>query len=94
MEMIVQEIRHELDRFLHTGQRGHLASALDERRDVEAWLERNAFFSVSKPEAALVAETHGRLDELFAQLRHVVDAPHQAVATDSVQSLVDDILTT
>ena len=92
IEMIVREIRHELDRFLLTGQRGQLTSALDEQRDVEAWLERAAFLSVSKPKAAPVAEIHGGLDELSAQLRHVVDAPRQAVATDSVQGLVDDIL--
>ena len=91
--MIVREIRHELDRFLLTGERGQLVSALDKQRDVEAWLERAASLSVSKPEAATVARIHGGLDELFAQLRHVVEAPNQAVATDPVQSLVDDILT-
>ena len=37
MEMVVQEIRcHELDRFLLTDDRGHLAGALEKERDVEA----------------------------------------------------------
>ncbi len=91
--MIVREIRHELDRFLVGGERGHLASALGSQRDVEAWLERAAQLSVTERDASLVTRIASGLDELFAQLRHLADLPHQAVTSDSVQSLVDDIVT-
>ena len=55
---------------------------------------RHVCLSVSEREEALVAEIHRGLDEFFARLRHVVDTPGEAVSTDAVKSLVDDILTT
>ena len=94
MEMVVQEMRHELDRFLLTDDRGHLAGALEKERDVEAWLEQARMLSVSGREEDLVAEMRHGLDKFFARLRHVDDTPGEAASTGVVKHLVDDILTT
>ena len=92
--MVVQEMRHELDRFLLTDDRGHLAGALEKERDVEAWLEQARMLSVSGREEDLVAEMRRGLDKFFARLRHVDDTPGEAASTGVVKHLVDDILTT
>jgi len=94
IEMVVREMRHELDRFLLTRDRDHLVSPLEKKQDVEAWLEQASLLSVSEGEAALVAKIRRGLDEFFAELRHVVDTPSHTGPTDAVESLVDDILTT
>ncbi len=95
MEMIVREMRHELDRFLLTGEprpsgfgigegtrRGSLAGAgsLSCRyRSRKRRLWRRS----------TAAWTSSSLD-----FGTVVDTPGEAVSTDAVESLVDDILTT
>lgn len=94
LEMVVQEMRHELDRFLLTDDHGHLAGTLEKERDVKAWLEQARALSVSEREEALVAEIRRGLDEFFARLRHVDDTPGEAASMGVVKNLVDDILTT
>ena len=93
MEMVAQEMRHELDRFLLTDDRGHLARALEKEPDVGAWLKQARMLSASDREEALVAKIQRGLDEFFARLRNVVDTPNEAASTSVVEGLVNDILT-
>ena len=92
LEVVVQNIRHELDWFLVSYDRQHLARALEMERDVETQLDQAEKLSTSPGEEALVVDIKQRLDEFFALLRPIVDESAERVASDAVKSLVEDEL--
>jgi signal transduction histidine kinase len=94
MEMVVREMRHELNRFLLTQDRGHLVRVLEKQPEMEVWLEQARVLSMLEREGALVAEMRRDLDKFYARLRQLVEMPDESVSTAAVESLVDELLTT
>lgn len=92
-EIVVLEMRYELDRFLLTQDRGYLARALEKERAVESWVDRARGLSASERGKFLVAGIHRGLDEFFTRLRQEIDTPGESGSTDAVKHLVEDILT-
>ena len=57
LEIVLGNIRHELDWFLVTHERHHLAGALEMERDAKTWLDQATKLSTSPREKALVVGT-------------------------------------
>ena len=93
IEMSVQEMRHELDRYLLTHNRSHLVKVLDMQWDLNALLEKASFMSASKQEEAIVVDIQKGMDDFSSQLKQIVDMPTESVATVSVERLEDGTLT-
>jgi signal transduction histidine kinase len=93
MEIVVREMRHELDRFLFTHDRERLVRALEMEQNVMAWLEQTQHLAVSEREKTLVAETQRGLEEFFIQLRSLDTDRLSADVTATVERLINDLLT-
>ena len=93
LELIVQEMRHELDRFLLTQDEDHLVQALQMEPDVQVWIDQAQVMSSSKNEATLLVEIQQGLELFFLRLRKLADSPGDSTATDALESLEDDVLT-
>lgn len=94
MELIVQEMRHEIDRFLLTQDEDHLVQALQMESDVQVWIDQAQGMSSSKNEAALLVEIQQGLELFFSRLRKIADSPGDSGVTNALESLEDDVLTT
>lgn len=93
MEIVVREMRHELDRFLLTRDQAHLARTLEMDRDVMTWVGQAGNLAVSERERSLVAEIQRGLDDFFMQLRQLVADHDETHASSTVEGLVNDVLT-
>ena len=92
LEVVVQNIRHELDWFLVSHDREHLVRALEMEGGVDTRLDQAEKLSMSPGEEAVVIDIKQRLDEFFALLRPMVDESADRVSSDAVKSLVEDVL--
>ncbi|QDV26681.1 sensor histidine kinase [Aureliella helgolandensis] len=73
LEMIVREMRHELDRFLRTEELAHLQHARNERPQLDEWLRQSQGLSLSEKEKRIVQETQRGLSTFFAELDRIAE---------------------
>ncbi|QEG24917.1 sensor histidine kinase [Mariniblastus fucicola] len=92
LEMIVREMRYELDRYLLTENRIHLSQALRNQKDANRWLEQATELSRSGKEQRLVGDIKRGLDEYFVQLHQLVDDPNAQFSAEAVERLEDETL--
>ena len=74
IEIIIREMRHELEQFRLTQDRSRLEQALQKKQDLESWVAQAHALSRSESEEAFVAEIRRGLDEFFRQLGQEIDA--------------------
>ncbi len=93
MELIVREMRHELDRFLLTQEVSHLDQALDKKADLKVWQDKAQAIASSENETALLSEIDSGLNAFFPQLRTIVDKPGEPASMIAVEHLEREVLT-
>ncbi len=93
MEIIIREMRHDLEQFRLTQDGGHLARALDKERDLESWVDQARVLSKSEGEEAFAMEIRHGLDEFFSRLRQEIDASGESVSIDGIERLAEETLT-
>lgn len=91
MEIIIREMRYELEQFRLTQDRSRLEQALQKEQDLDLWVTQAHALSRSETEEVSMAKIRRALDEFFWQLGQEVDAG--SPSTDSIQALVEDTLT-
>lgn len=92
LELIVREMRHELDRYLLTEDRQHLVLAAAKQDETSVWVAQAVDLSVTQEEKDLVAEIQVGLDEYFSQLHQLVDDPDKQISSDQVEMLEAETL--
>jgi signal transduction histidine kinase len=92
LELIVREMRHDLDRYLLTGDREHLLDAVRKQAEASEWLSKAEKLSASAEENAFVVRLRTSLDEYFVQLHQLVDNPQLKISPAVVESLEKDVL--
>ncbi|MHB0959491.1 MAG: sensor histidine kinase [Pirellulaceae bacterium] len=93
IDIIVREMRHQLERFLLTDDHGHLRRASEMQHDLAEWLEQARVWSMSEHEVELVAALERGLDDFFARLEQVLQTPGDSSVPVSIESLAEDVLT-
>ena len=93
LELLVREMRSDLNRYLLSEDAEHLATAADASQPIHQWLDVAVRHAISPEEKVCITRVAEGLNRFFAEL----PAPHQAAATgnvrDLIERLVDDVLT-
>lgn len=92
LEVLVRQIRHELDRFLLTQNPRHLTQALETEDTVRHWLAEAQRLSVSPDEIALSARLHQGMDTFFTQLRAASSSTDGNTVTPGLERLGAEVL--
>ena len=92
LELIVREMRHELDRFLLTMDRDFLVHAVEKQKEVNEWLAKAQQLSASVEEKKFVADLESSLDGYFKQLHQLVDDPTTGISSETVDNIEEETL--
>ncbi len=92
LEMIVRDMRHDLDRYLLTNDREHLAHAVQRRSEASQWLAKAEKLSASDQESAFVADLKQGIGEYFVQLHQLVHDPPAKISSTVVEALEEEVL--
>ncbi len=92
LELIVREMRHDIDRYLLTKDREHLVHAAGQQSQATEWLSKAEKLSASDQEKAFVVQLQKDLEDYFVQLRHFVDDPNAEIALGDIESLEAEVL--
>ncbi|WP_442509951.1 sensor histidine kinase [Novipirellula sp. SH528] len=92
LELIVREMRHELDRYLLTKDREYLLLAIQNQDAANEWINRADGLAGGDDEKALVAVIRSGIDNYFAQLHQLVDDPDSQISSERVEALEEETL--
>jgi two-component system, NtrC family, sensor histidine kinase HydH len=92
LELVVREMRHELDRYLLTHNTGHLERALKKRQEATDWLDEVARHTTVEREKDLIVSMRLGLENYFAQLKTIVENPTDQAAHEVIENLEEQVL--
>lgn len=93
IELIIREMRHELEQFRLTQDHSRLEEALEKKQDLDSWVDQAHALSRSDSEKAFVGEIRRGLDQFFRHLGQEIEASGGSPSMDIIQRLVEDTLT-
>lgn len=93
MEIIIREVRYELEQFRLTQDLSRLEQALRRKQDLESWVAQARALSGSESEEAFVAQIQRGLDDFFLQLGQEIETFRDSGSANNIQRLVRDALT-
>jgi two-component system, NtrC family, sensor histidine kinase HydH len=88
LELLVREMRSELNGFLLTNDFEHVTNAMESREQVERWLELAVQRAISAPEKAYVARVAAGLNQFFAELPGPEKFASHSEVRQTIESLV------
>tara|TARA_R110002049_G_scaffold72490_7_gene187484 strand:- start:28720 stop:30255 length:1536 start_codon:yes stop_codon:yes gene_type:complete len=92
LELIVREMRHELDRYLLTKDRGRLVRTAQDQEAATEWISKAEALSGSDEEKSLLADIRSGIDEYFVSLHQLVDDPEIQISSERVEELEAETL--
>ncbi len=92
LELIVREMRSELDRYLLTEDRKYLVLAIQNQDAANEWLVKADGLSGGSDEKAMVAVIRNGIDDYFFQLHQLVDNPNIQISSERAKTLEEETL--
>ncbi|MCA9140551.1 MAG: hypothetical protein KDB00_27455 [Planctomycetales bacterium] len=92
LELIIRDMRHDLDRYLLTQDQNYLEHASQRHADVSDWLSKAKQLAASDQEHAFITELENGLNEYFRQLTLLTDSESKVISAQVVNSLEEEIL--
>jgi signal transduction histidine kinase len=92
IEILVREIRTQLDLFLRTGDRVHLKAIEPLRDDTERWLSAAERWSLSPEEKALTGRARAGYQHFVVDMDHLTQPMSAAERSQSVHALIESLV--
>jgi signal transduction histidine kinase len=92
VEILVREVRTQLDHFLLTGERKYLQASPTFREETEHWLRVAERYSISDREKELTKRTRTGYQRFLADIDELAGKPARADLSGQVRGLIDQVL--
>jgi signal transduction histidine kinase len=92
LEILVREIRTQLDHFLMTKDRKYLETVPAFRQETERWLAEAEYWGVETREQELTARARAGHQRFFAEMDQLLSQPTTGLLPEKIRGLIDDVL--